>query len=114
MARKNFTEEFRRQAVDLYRSTSGATLRGIAVDLGISRHTLHKRADLTVADLDGARVEGQAATFLRATLSWVDPCDPISGTRGVTEPDLPRRWAGRWLSRSARPGSTSGKACTCR
>jgi transposase len=40
MARKNYTEEFRRQAVDLYRSTPGATLRGIAADWGISRHTL--------------------------------------------------------------------------
>jgi transposase len=40
MARKNYTDEFRRQAVDLYRSTPGATLRGIAADLGISRHTL--------------------------------------------------------------------------
>ena len=42
MARKNYTDEFRRQAVDLYRSTRGATLRGIAADLGISRHTLHE------------------------------------------------------------------------
>ena len=42
MARKNYTDEFRRQAVDLYRSTPGATLRGIAADLGISRHTLHE------------------------------------------------------------------------
>ena len=40
MARKNYTQEFRRQAVGLYRSTAGATLRGIAADLGISRHTL--------------------------------------------------------------------------
>ena len=40
MARKNYTEEFRRQAVDLYRSMPGATLRGIAADLGISRQTL--------------------------------------------------------------------------
>ena len=42
MARKNYTDEFRRQAVDLYRATPGATLRGIAADLGISRHTLHE------------------------------------------------------------------------
>jgi transposase len=42
MARKNYTDDFRRQAVDLYRSTPGATLRGIAADLGISRHTLHE------------------------------------------------------------------------
>jgi transposase len=40
MARKNYSEEFRRQAVDLYESTPGATLRGIAADLGISRGTL--------------------------------------------------------------------------
>jgi len=40
MARKNYSDEFRRQAVDLYESTPGATLRGIAEDLGISRGTL--------------------------------------------------------------------------
>ncbi|GAA1291156.1 hypothetical protein GCM10009590_19430 [Brachybacterium alimentarium] len=37
MARKNYSEEFRRQAVDLYESTPGATLRGTAEDLGIVR-----------------------------------------------------------------------------
>ena len=40
MARKNYSDEFRRQAVDLYESTPGATLKGIAEDLGISRGTL--------------------------------------------------------------------------
>ena len=40
MARKNYTDEFRQQAVDLYESTPGATLKGIADDLGISRGTL--------------------------------------------------------------------------
>ena len=40
MARKNYSEEFRRQAVDLYVSTPGATVRGIAEDLGIVRGTL--------------------------------------------------------------------------
>lgn len=40
MARKNYSDEFRRQAVDLYESTPGATLSGIADDLGISRGTL--------------------------------------------------------------------------
>ena len=40
MVRKSYTEDFRRQAVDLYRSTPGATVRGIAADLGISRQTL--------------------------------------------------------------------------
>ncbi|KSU55628.1 transposase [Gordonia sp. SGD-V-85] len=40
MARKNYSEEFRRQAVDLYESTPGATLKGIATDLGVARGTL--------------------------------------------------------------------------
>ena len=40
MARKNYSDEFRRQAVDLYESTPGATLKGIADDLWISRGTL--------------------------------------------------------------------------
>ena len=40
MARKHYTDEFRRQAVDLYESTEGATLSGIAADLGIARGTL--------------------------------------------------------------------------
>ncbi|WP_157887846.1 IS3 family transposase [Frondihabitans sp. PAMC 28766] len=40
MARKNYTDEFRRRAVELYESAPGATLKGIAVDLGISRGAL--------------------------------------------------------------------------
>jgi transposase len=40
MARKSYTDDFRRQAVDLYESTEGATLSGIASDLGIARGTL--------------------------------------------------------------------------
>jgi transposase len=40
MARKNYSEEFRRQAVDLYESTPGATVRSIAADLGLERSTL--------------------------------------------------------------------------
>lgn len=40
MARKNYSEEFRRRAVDLYESTPGATVRSIAADLGIVRGTL--------------------------------------------------------------------------
>ena len=40
MARKTYTDEFRRQAVDLYEQTEGATLSGIAGDLGLARGTL--------------------------------------------------------------------------
>ena len=40
MARKNYSEEFRRQAVVLYESPPGATVHGITEDLGIVRGTL--------------------------------------------------------------------------
>jgi len=46
MARKNYSEEFRRQAVDLYESTPGATVRGIADDLGVERGTLRHWLDV--------------------------------------------------------------------
>jgi transposase len=40
VARKTYSEEFRRDAVELYRSTPGATVVGIAGDLGIMDSTL--------------------------------------------------------------------------
>ena len=40
MARKNYSPEFRRDAVELYRATKGATIAGIASDLGITDATL--------------------------------------------------------------------------
>lgn len=40
MARESYSDEFRRQGVGWYESTWGATLTGVAVDLGIGRGTL--------------------------------------------------------------------------
>ena len=40
MARKTYSEEFRRDAVELYRSTPTATVAGVASDLGIMDTTL--------------------------------------------------------------------------
>lgn len=40
MAMKDYSEEFRADAVALYESTPGATYKGIAADLGISRGAL--------------------------------------------------------------------------
>lgn len=55
MARMNYTDEFRQRAVDLYESTAGATLKGIAADLGVSRGALKE----WVAKLgSGARTDG--------------------------------------------------------
>lgn len=46
MACKYYSEQFRRQAVDLYESAPGATVRGIAEDLGVERGTLRHWLDL--------------------------------------------------------------------
>lgn len=60
MARKNYSDDFRRQAVDLYQSTPGATLRGIAADLGVERGTLslwvHQLGTGTKTAADGTRI----------------------------------------------------------
>ena len=40
MARKNYPDEFKRDAVALYRDTEGATITVIAADLGVSEATL--------------------------------------------------------------------------
>jgi transposase len=73
MARKNYSEEFRRQAVDLYESTPGATVRGIAEDLGIVRGTLrgwleaYGTGKKTAADGTLTSSPLQAKTFIPAT-----------------------------------------------
>lgn len=46
MSRKNYSDEFRGQAVDLYESTPGATVPGIAADLRVERGTLRHWLDL--------------------------------------------------------------------
>lgn len=55
MARKNYSAEFRQQAVDLYETTPDATLKQIATDLGVSRGTL---ADWVKALGSGVRTAG--------------------------------------------------------
>lgn len=40
MAMKDYSDEFRADAVALYESTPGATYKGIAADLGVSRGAL--------------------------------------------------------------------------
>ncbi|MGO1628647.1 MAG: transposase, partial [Microbacterium sp.] len=40
MVRKHYSDEFRRQAVELYETTPGASMRQIGGDLGVSRYTL--------------------------------------------------------------------------
>lgn len=53
--KKPYPPEFRREAVELYRS-AGRPLRELAVDLGVSTETL--RMWVRRADVDGGRREG--------------------------------------------------------
>ncbi len=76
MARKTYSEEFRRDAVELYRVTEGATITKIAGDLGITDATLSawiKAAGVTVRGRHGAAVvqvdAGDELARLRARVS---------------------------------------------
>jgi transposase len=81
MARKNYSDEFRRQVVDLYEFTPGATVRGIADDLGVERGTLRHWLDLygtgkkTVAD----------GTLTTSPLKATQPAPSASAPRDETD-----------------------------
>ena len=83
MARKNYTEEFRRQAVDLYRSTPGATLRGIATDLGITRGTLAAWVAALDPETTSTPDEGTAGTATSPSRRHPDRTDTRPGTGGL-------------------------------
>jgi len=55
MARKNYSDEFRRDAVELYRTSEGATIARIAVDLGITTGTLSAWVKAAGVPVRGAR-----------------------------------------------------------
>lgn len=76
MARKNYSEEFRRQAVDLYESTPGATLKGIAADLGVVRGTLKHWVD-------------QYGTGKKTAADGTTTTRPISSSGGSQPPSGP-------------------------
>jgi transposase len=84
MARKNYTAEFRRRAVELYRSTPDATLRGIATDLGITRGTLATWVAALDPEATGTPDEGTAGTATspsrRATRTGPRPGPPRAGS----------------------------------
>ena len=83
MARKNYSDEFRRQAVDLYESTPGATVRGIADDLGVERGTLRHWLDQhgtgKKTDADG--------TVTRSPLTPRRPPEPSTPIGGEETPE---------------------------
>jgi transposase len=63
VARKTYSEEFRRDAVELYRSMPGATVVSIAADLGIMDTTLSawlKAAEVPLHTRPGSRTGAPA------------------------------------------------------
>ncbi|GAB1339779.1 transposase [Streptomyces sp. E-15] len=68
MAMKDYSDEFKADAVALYESTPGATYKSIAADLGINRNTLRnwvlRSRELRSGVPDAAR---DARTAVRAT-----------------------------------------------
>jgi transposase len=83
MARKNYSDEFRRQAVDLYESTPGATVRGIADDLGIERGTLRHWLGL----FGTGKKTAADGTMTRSPLKPQQPPEPPTGSRGEETPE---------------------------
>ena len=78
MARKNYPDEFKRDAVALYRDTEGVTITVIAAELGVSEATLsgwckaagvpirHGRPASAVATSPGSETPEQELARLRA------------------------------------------------
>lgn len=78
MARKNYPDEFKRDAVALYRDTAGATITQIAEELGVSGVTLsawckaagvpirHRNPLAATAPAHGGETPEQELTRLRA------------------------------------------------
>src|ERR1700741_1045358 len=63
MARKNYPDGFKRDAVALYRDTEGATITGIAAELGVSEATLSAWGNAAgVAVRHGGPASGAAAS----------------------------------------------------
>jgi transposase len=82
MSKKHYTDEFRRDAVALYRDTADATVVGIAADLGISHGSLtawlkkagvpiRKPRSHPVSEPTSEETPEQEAARLRAELAQV-------------------------------------------
>jgi transposase len=108
MARKNYSEEFRRQAVDLYESTPGATVRGIADDLGIERGTLRHWLERNGT----GKKTAADGTLTRSPLS--SRSSTWSGTAGADAPvsETPEQQAARLQARVAQLEAENAKLTT--
>ncbi len=92
MARKNYSDEFRRQAVDLYETSPGATVRSIAEDLGIVRGTLRHWLQVhgtgKKAAADGTPIRSPLKPTSPSPAA--SPGSPPGGTEETTEQRIAR------------------------
>ncbi len=97
MARKNYPDEFKRDAVALYRDTEGATITVIAAELGVSEATLsawckaagvaiRHRRPTSVTRSAGVETPDQELARLRAEVGQLR----ADKTRLATERDILR------------------------
>jgi transposase len=98
MARKNYPEEFKCDAVALYRDTEGATITQVAAELGVSEATLsgwckaagvpirHRKPGPVTACAPGAETPEQELARLRAENQQLR----ADTTRLATERDILR------------------------
>ena len=92
MARRRYSKEFRRDAVELYRVTEGVTISKIAGDLGITDATLSawiKAAGVAVRGRHGTAVQvdhGDELARLRARVAELEATERTL----VTERDILR------------------------
>ncbi len=98
MARKNYPDEFKRDAVALYRDTEGATITVIAAELGVSEATLsawckaagvpirHRKPTSGATTSPGAETPEQELTRLRAQVKDLQ----AEKTKLATERDILR------------------------
>jgi len=91
MARKNYSDEFRRQAVDLYESTPGATVRGIADDLGVERGTLRHWLDLYGTGKKTAADGTSTRSPLKPSGASTGSLSPANGAAGALEGQTPEQ-----------------------
>jgi len=92
MARKNYSDEFRRQAVDLYETSPGATVRSIAEDLGIVRGTLRHWLEVHGTGKKTAPDGTPIRSPLKPTSlsSAASPGSPLDGTEETPEQRIAR------------------------
>ena len=107
MVRKNYSDEFRRQAVDLYESTPGATLKGIAADLGVERATLKRWVDLYGTGKKAA-ADGSTSTSGSGSASPAR----TSVTAGSARPESPAAKIARLEARVAELEASEKKLAT--